>query len=57
MISNHYNKITKELYKDAKRRKVFPVSRFISSDGDNRKPVMEVLAIYDKNYVSNKRFK
>lgn len=44
-ISNHYNDVTEELYKDSEMV-VFDVQRSISCDASTRKPVKEVLAIY-----------
>lgn len=46
IISNHDHHLIPELYKTAKLIR-FPVQRSISRNGDARKAIMEVLAIYD----------
>lgn len=45
IISNHDTDFTREHYKQAEVIS-FPVPRFISCDGKNRKPVQELLAIF-----------
>ena len=45
IVSNHDTTFTRELYKEAKAI-YFPVRRLISSKGDQRGAVMEVLAIF-----------
>jgi len=49
LISNHDNEVTRELYKNADRIETKEVSRFISADGDSRKKVTELLAIYNRS--------
>ncbi|GAA6172597.1 Dam family site-specific DNA-(adenine-N6)-methyltransferase [Colwellia sp. KU-HH00111] len=46
LISNHYVDFTKELYKDASKKKLFQVQRTISPKGKSRIKVKEVLALY-----------
>lgn len=46
VISNHWNKITKELYKDADEVYTFPVQRTISCKGNERLPVEECVVVY-----------
>ena len=46
MVSNHDTEITRKLYNDAKIVS-FDVKRLISCNGDSRKHVKELLAIYD----------
>lgn len=48
LISNHFNDVTKELYKNANDIKTRPVGRYISGKAESRKPVEELLAIYNK---------
>lgn len=45
IISNHHNEFVSQIYKEATLEK-FPVRRFISCDGANRREVEEVLAIF-----------
>ncbi len=47
LISNHRTDFIMEIYQKAKID-TFPVRRFISCDGDNRKSVEEVLALFSK---------
>ncbi len=49
LISNHDTEVTRELYKNADRIETREVSRFISADGDSRKKVTELLAIYNRS--------
>jgi DNA adenine methylase len=46
LISNHYNDFTKKLYRKAKVN-IFECLRSVSCNVDGRKPVTEVLALYD----------
>lgn len=46
ILSNHWNDITKELYKDADEVYTFPVQRTISCKGDERKQVEECVVVY-----------
>jgi DNA adenine methylase len=46
VISNHYNEITKELYKDCSEYKVVSVRRSIASRGEHRGHVEEIIAVY-----------
>ena len=46
LISNHDTKFSREIYKNAKNIKELLVTRFISADGDKRKPVKELLVTY-----------
>jgi len=46
LISNHYVDFTRELYKDANKRKLFQVQRSISQKGKGRIKVKEILALY-----------
>ncbi|RLI65972.1 MAG: DNA adenine methylase, partial [Candidatus Asgardarchaeum californiense] len=46
LISNHDTKFSRELYKNAKKTTELLVTRFISADGDKRKPVKELLVEY-----------
>jgi DNA adenine methylase len=46
LISNHYLDFTRELYKDATKKKLFKVQRTISQKGKGRIKVEEVLALY-----------
>lgn len=46
LISNHYVDFTRELYKDATKKKLFQVQRTISQKGKGRIKVEEVLALY-----------
>lgn len=45
IISNHDTEFTRDQYKNAEIIS-FPVQRFISRDGANRKPVQEILAVF-----------
>ena len=47
IISNHYNDITKELYKDCSEYYIKKVRRSISAKGQNRVEVEEIIAIYN----------
>lgn len=47
VISNHNTAFTKEIYGNANQIKRFKVQRFISSKGGERRPVSELLAIYN----------
>jgi len=46
LISNHYVDFTRELYKDANKKKLFQVQRSISQKGKGRIKVKEILALY-----------
>ncbi len=46
LISNHYVDFTRELYKEANKRKLFQVQRSISPKGQGRIKVQEILALY-----------
>lgn len=46
LISNHYVDFTRELYKDANKKKLFQVQRSISQKGKGRIKVQEILALY-----------
>lgn len=46
LISNHYVDFTRELYKDATKKKLFQVQRSISQKGKGRIKVKEILALY-----------
>lgn len=46
IISNHWNDITEELYKDADEIYTFPVQRTISCKGEGREKVEECVVIY-----------
>ncbi|MFT7006791.1 MAG: DNA adenine methylase [Colwellia sp.] len=46
LISNHYVDFTRELYKDASKKKLFQVQRSISQKGKGRIKVQEILALY-----------
>lgn len=46
IISNHYNKVTRDLYREATKKRVFYVSRTIGQNINSRKPVKEMLALY-----------
>ena len=46
LISNHYVEFTRELYKEADRKKLFQVQRSISQKGKGRVKVREILALY-----------
>lgn len=46
LISNHWNEVTQELYKDADQVWTFPVQRTISRNGQNRVPVEECAVLY-----------
>lgn len=46
LISNHYVDFTRELYKNATKKKYFKVQRSISQKGKGRIKVKEVLALY-----------
>lgn len=48
LISNHWNDFTQKIYKDAEC-KIFPATRVISCNINNRNPVAEVLAIFHPN--------
>lgn len=48
LISNHDTEFTRELYKNANKIFRKKVSRTISAVADSRKPIYELLAIYDK---------
>jgi DNA adenine methylase len=45
LISNHDNTFTQEAYRNA-QQSPFPVQRYISCQGENRQPAMEVLALF-----------
>lgn len=47
VISNHFLPETERLYADASRIVVFEARRAISCDGENRKPVQEMMAVYE----------
>ena len=47
VISNHWNDITQELYKDADRIEVFDVQRTISCKGKERIKVKECVVVYN----------
>lgn len=47
VISNHFTDMTKKLYKNCSSYEVVDVKRTISSKGDDRKTVKEILAVYD----------
>lgn len=47
VISNHFTDFTKNLYKECSNYEVLEVKRSISSKGDDRKLVKEILAVYD----------
>lgn len=47
VISNHFTDLTKNLYKDCSSYEVLDVKRTISSKGNDRKVVKEILAVYD----------
>jgi DNA adenine methylase len=47
VISNHFTDLTKKLYKNCSNYEVIDVKRTISSKGDDRKTVKEILAVYD----------
>lgn len=47
IISNHWNEVTKELYKDADRIEVFDVQRTISCKGKERIKVKECVVVYN----------
>ena len=47
VVSNHYNKETKKLYKDASYWEIFDVKRSISSNGQKRDSKKEIIAVYD----------
>jgi DNA adenine methylase len=49
LISNHYNDIALELYKNADYIVELNVSRVISAKAESRKPVKELLAVYKEN--------
>jgi len=54
LISNHDTRFTRETYCNASMRKYFKVQRFISCNGQKRKPAGEVLALFNnggKNYT------
>lgn len=46
LISNHYVDFTRELYKNATKKKLFQVQRSISQKGKGRIKVKEILALY-----------
>ena len=46
LISNHYVDFTRELYKDANKKKLLQVQRSISQKGKGRIKVKEILALY-----------
>jgi len=46
LISNHYVDFTRELYKDASKKRLFQVQRSISQKGEGRTKVKEILALY-----------
>ncbi|WP_111978626.1 Dam family site-specific DNA-(adenine-N6)-methyltransferase [Algibacillus agarilyticus] len=46
LISNHDTKFTRSIYANADKRKYLKVGRTISTNTKNRKPVKEVLALY-----------
>ena len=46
LISNHYVDFTRELYKNATKKKLFQVQRSISQKGKGRVKVKEILALY-----------
>jgi len=46
LISNHYVDFTRELYKNASKKKLFQVQRSISQKGKGRIKVEEILALY-----------
>jgi len=46
LISNHYVDFTRELYKNAAKKKLFQVQRSISQKGKGRIKVKEILALY-----------
>ena len=46
LISNHHVDFTRELYKDAAKKKLFQVQRTISQKGKGRIKVEEILALY-----------
>ena len=46
LISNHYVDFTRELYKDATKKKLLKVQRSISQKGKSRIKVQEILALY-----------
>ena len=48
LVSNHDTDITRDLYKNANKIISKKVSRFISARASGRKPVYELLAIYNK---------
>ena len=47
VISNHFTDLTKKLYKNCSSYDAIDVKRTISSKGDDRKTVKEMLAVYD----------
>lgn len=47
MISNHDTDITRELYRNADKIITRPVGRFVGASKESRKPVVELLAIYN----------
>lgn len=48
IISNHWNEITKELYRDADHIEVFDVQRTISCKGHDRIKVKECVVVYEE---------
>lgn len=46
LISNHYVDFTRDLYRDATKKKLFQVQRSISQKGKGRVKVQEILALY-----------
>jgi len=47
LVSNHDTEITRELYKNADRILTREVGRFVGASKESRKPVIELLAIYN----------
>jgi len=46
LISNHDTKFSRKIYKNSNKLTELEIKRFISADGDKRKPVKELLVVY-----------
>jgi DNA adenine methylase len=51
IISNHCTSEVLSLYDEADKIMVLPVQRYMAADGDSRKKVKEVLAIFGNNLI------
>jgi DNA adenine methylase len=48
LVSNHDTEFTRDIYSKASEIRMKKVNRFISAKAESRKPVYELLALYNK---------